>query len=526
MNLEEKQTIEANQRFSQSILWQLQRTFFSLQGEKAWSQGVVPHYITSNPYIAQAYARVMFGWLRDVADSLDQSQPVYILELGAGSGRFSFHFLKLFFDFFDKSALRHIPITYVMSDFTKTTLQFWKQHKQLKPWIESGRLDFAKFDAEQDNALVLINQGTRLTRDTLKNPLALIANYFFDGLTQDIFRIKSGALHESLVTLTAPASVTDLKDPDLLQQLELTYEYQPVETTDYYEDSDFNVLLHAYELTLSQTTLLFPIGSLECLRRMLDLSNHNLFLLTADKGFHHKTDLLYRGEPGVAVHGSFSMMVNYHALGEYAQLQGGQFLSTPHHHTSLDICGMIFGQHPDDYPETQHSFTQNIVQNNPDDFFTIKKTVGSQDGEFEIEQFLAYLRFSGWDSAVFFEYFTEVLQVLEDVSVAVRKELYWTAKQVWDMYFFIAEERDLAFTLGGMLYGLEYYPEAIEYLNHSLQLYGDHPTTLCNIAMCHYDLNQLDTALEFVNRSLKIDPLFESARELLIKVESELEVHQ
>jgi tetratricopeptide (TPR) repeat protein len=509
--------IEENKRLSQSMLWKLQRKFFSRQGINSWSKEIVPQYITSNPYIAQAYARMIFGWLRDVADSLDTTQPVYIVELGAGSGRLAYHFLKVFFDFFDKSVLRDIPITYVLTDYSRTTRQFWKQHKQLQPWVESGRLDFAKFDAEKDETIVLINQGDTLSADTLKNPLVLIANYFFDGLTQDVFQIDNGMLYESLITLTVPESKPDLNDPNLLEQIKITYEHRSI-TSDYYDDSEFNSLLETYQSTLSQTHLLFPIGSLECLRRLRHLSNDRLLLLTGDKGYHHESELLARGEPKLAIHGSFSMKVNYHALGNYIQLQDGQFLSTPHHHANLDICVALLGQYPHDYPETRHAYHQEIVSSNPDDFYTLKSAIDQQDQAFDVSQFLAFLRLSGWDSTVFLDYSPILLHSLDGLSANIREGLYLAAIQVWKMYYHIDEERDLPFALGRLLFGLGYYTEASEFLHQSLLLYGSDATVLCNLAMCHYELNQLDMALDFADRSLLIAPQFEPARRLKIKI--------
>jgi hypothetical protein len=91
--------IERNQRLSRSLLWGLQRRFFEQKGVEAWRQNIVPHYITSNPFIANAYAHLVFGFLRDCqANALlpDPNQPLYIVELGAGSGRFAFRFLKQF----------------------------------------------------------------------------------------------------------------------------------------------------------------------------------------------------------------------------------------------------------------------------------------------------------------------------------------------------------------------------------------------------------------------------------------------
>jgi hypothetical protein len=85
--------LEHKQRLSRSILWKLQRDFFSRRGIEAWKQDGVPHFITSNPFIADAYAKLAFAFLRDCRPELDPGQPFYILELGSGHGRFGYLFL-------------------------------------------------------------------------------------------------------------------------------------------------------------------------------------------------------------------------------------------------------------------------------------------------------------------------------------------------------------------------------------------------------------------------------------------------
>jgi len=73
--------LEENQRLSRSLLWRLQRNYFEQQGIEAWRSGAVPHHITSSPFIADAYARVMMGFLRDWS-TLDCGQPVNISSSG------------------------------------------------------------------------------------------------------------------------------------------------------------------------------------------------------------------------------------------------------------------------------------------------------------------------------------------------------------------------------------------------------------------------------------------------------------
>lgn len=43
--------------------------------------------------IATAYAEMIFGYLHDPANKEDRSEPVQIVELGAGAGRFAYHVL-------------------------------------------------------------------------------------------------------------------------------------------------------------------------------------------------------------------------------------------------------------------------------------------------------------------------------------------------------------------------------------------------------------------------------------------------
>lgn len=513
--------IEKNKRLSDSKLWHLQRNFFSQKGANAWSEGIVPHYVTSNPYIADAYAQVMLGWLRDIKDSVDTSQFVYIVELGAGSGRFAYHFLTIFFDMLENSVLRDIKVTYVMTDFTKSTLAFWKRHRQLQTWVDEGKLDFAKFDAESDTALMLINQRIRLSPGVLKNPLGLIANYFFDGLTHDVFLINEGKVYESLVTLTVAQENPDLDDPNLLNYLDLSYDDRELEQGSYYKDDDFNTLLLAYQSKLSHTNLLFPIGSLECLRRLLALSQGRMFLLTCDKGYHLEIEFEYREKPALAMHGSFSMMVNYHALGEYFKLLDGQFIGTPHHHSSLDICAMFIGQ--DDYPETRLAFYQQMIRRNPDDFYNFTRAIDVTLDYLSVNQFLSLVRQSGWDSTVFMTYYARLLENIESITFGQRQDLHDAMHQIWKTYYFIGEEYDVPFAIGGLFYALDFYADAIEFLEYSSALYGEHAPTLGNLAMCHVGLGQFEIALDCVNRCLKVDPNFEPAHEMKARIEEELQ---
>ncbi|UCC99678.1 MAG: hypothetical protein JSW66_07285 [Phycisphaerales bacterium] len=58
--------LEQSVRLSQSMLWDTQRAFYaSGRSIQAWQKGIVPQYITSNPFIAASYARVISAFIDD-----------------------------------------------------------------------------------------------------------------------------------------------------------------------------------------------------------------------------------------------------------------------------------------------------------------------------------------------------------------------------------------------------------------------------------------------------------------------------
>jgi hypothetical protein len=138
---------------------------------------------------------------------------------------------------------------------------------------------------------------------------------------------------------------------------------------DYYADPAFDALLRHYQANLEDSVLEFPVAALECLRALRRLAHDRLLLLSADRGYHRPDDLPGRPAPTLNIHGSFSMVVNYHALGHYVVQQGGQFLATAGAPSELDVCAALLGRHPADYPETRQAYQQAVERFGPDDFY-------------------------------------------------------------------------------------------------------------------------------------------------------------
>ena len=114
------------QPFAQSLLWDIQQAYYADKGVQAWRQDELPHYVTSNPTVANSYAEIVLACWRDqqrlAAAGNTGDEPLYICELGSGSGRFAFHFLRRNFP------PRLVPVDFFpghVSELSGATEQQW-----------------------------------------------------------------------------------------------------------------------------------------------------------------------------------------------------------------------------------------------------------------------------------------------------------------------------------------------------------------------------------------------------------------
>ena len=126
-----------------------------------------------------------------------------MVELGTGTGQFSYYLLKALFELKETwgDSVENINFCYVMTDFTENNIDYWKQHAALRPFIDRGCLDFAVFDTEADTYIKLLKNNVTISAQSLHTPLVVIANYLFDSVFIDVFHIENKAINETQVKL-------------------------------------------------------------------------------------------------------------------------------------------------------------------------------------------------------------------------------------------------------------------------------------------------------------------------------------
>ncbi len=503
--------LEVNERFSRSVLWTLMKEYYDRKGPTAW-HGEVPNYSTCNTFIAKSYAEVVMAYLHELTrtNAIDTSQPVYIVELAAGIGAFAHYFLHAFGALKEQSSLRGLDVRYLMTDFTQSNLKAWREHPDLLPFLKGGLLDIGKFDVDTDDAIELANGS--LTAGSCKNPIVILANYAFDTFRNDIFCVERGQLNEVGLTSRAPTT-----EPIELAQVQTRYAQRSIDPSSYYDEPLYNQLLADYRALLVDATFMIPVGSLRALDRLLDVSGGRGLLLSSDKGFTHVDELFQPNPQAMQLHGSFSVMVNYHAIGRYAALRGGVYSATSTRMMSLKTAMCVFSPESAPFVDTLSTFRRRIDQFGPGEFFEFFRV--ERTAQKSVEQIISLLRLSGYDPALLYNYSHTIREQCRNLPDWVVFELRSALERTWRNYFI--GPGNLPFELARILLGLGQPLEAARFNQIAIDCFGELPAAYLNMGICYYNAENPQQALVCFERAAALDPELGPPREWIARIAAE-----
>ena len=505
--------IEPQTPFSKSLIWQLNRDFYRDRGISAWSEDIVPHQLTSNAKVGETYAELIYAFLKDLAAKGKTEEVVYILELGAGHGRLAFHILKHLQKLIDASPEPLPPFCYVLSDIVEENLSFFQHHPQFQEYFQAGILEFAYFDASRSKELHLRLTDTIISPQDLQQPILTIANYFFDSIPNELFFIQDEVISTCSVSIHSKEDPAGMSPEGLIHHMELSY-HQSRPRFPIYQEALLNEILEEYRKIISHSYVFFPRKAITCLKNLKAFSTSGLVLLSMDKGFHELHNLQNKKVPDIVTHGSFSLWVNYHALGAYCTKQGGKALFPSFSNFHLEIGCLLFLEESETYPHIDTAYQQFIDQFGPDDFSSIKKLAYFNVNRLKLKELIALFRLGAYDSTLFINLLPRLKEVSQTITLNERTRLAQTLDRVWDMYFNIHEDFDLAYEIGGMLYDLGYYREALAYFQHSVDLFGQKADSYYNQALCYYQLRQDKLFYQTVEEAKKAFPNFDQLMHL------------
>ncbi len=364
---------------------------------------------------------------------------MYIVEAGAGSAQLSYVLIKHLISW-RKFWPYEGYFKYIVTEFSAANFEFWMNHSSLQHLTEVGLLDFSVFDPENTEVLKLELSGLELTLtqhpiilvanyvfDSLKQDAFQVVNgdlyemlctttvpSNLDSTSVDFINyikwswnvkkkdvgdlVKSyypdkphwnevlsmlentkapkKSLSDAGLVNNAPASRReegsrrDVKD----KEKDVVVDNKKQDSLFLNSEEGQKIQNEVNEAALS---FLLPIGVFCLLDKLRSLSSGGrLVVLAGDKGITSPIHMIGCREPHIALHGSFSCMVNFMALCDYCQVEGGWAKLSP----SLEgfkCCVMMLGMGDEDecckpYPRFRKALDNILGIFGPGGFFTLQ----------------------------------------------------------------------------------------------------------------------------------------------------------
>src|SRR5882724_339999 len=519
--------LESGARLSDSVVWRLQRDSYVRRGLRAWTEDLVPHFITNNPFFAEIHARIVFGFICDCLDSCEKdSDPltpqkrIRVLELGAGTGKFSYLFLRHLESLLRSRDLPLERVRYCMTDCSESLIESWRTNPYLAEFVERSILEFDVFDASQE-----ISPRFLAAKAQSRDPLVVIANYFFDSLPQDAFLIKEGQIFEFLQTAKSIRQNSDNPAPENLQRLQFSYTTVAV-PENRYEDRSWNRIVDSYRRNVPNATVLFPSQALKTLEGISRTISGPMLVLASDKGFVYEADLaLAQGPPAFEFHAPnvFSQMVNFHAIAQHFAGIAAQALLPAKHSLSLNTCAFLQDRSRRSFSATKAQYEETQTFGS-DDLFALLAWLNPHIDEMAAPEILALLRLSRWDPTTLTRVFPPLARQIRNALIQ-REDLRNAVLLTWKNHFPLTQNDNvLAFYCGVLLLELRFFEDAASMFKISNDLFGSSAATSYNLGLCSSSLGRPSEAIAFMLDACRLDPAFEPAQRSLRKLQDEQSV--
>ncbi|EQA44363.1 putative S-adenosyl-L-methionine-dependent methyltransferase [Leptospira broomii serovar Hurstbridge str. 5399] len=483
--------LETNVRLSESKVWEYQRNYFEQRGQRAWFDGEVPFYGTSNSFAACTQAELTLSLIEDLPDP---KRKIRIIELGAGTGKFA-HLFLCALERIRPELIQKKNFLYILTDFTRSNIREYPIQPALRPWFKKEILDSALYDLERPEDIRLQSNGSPL----LEEPdcqYVFIANYVFDGVPQDLFEVRNDRLFEVRVCTTHSESSWIEEDPYNLGKIQIRLE-ERVWNDEPYQDISWNEILRTYRTGSKELFLSFPTTAIRCIGTLSERFRDSIFII-CDKGTSNIEDLDPTRAQGPVEHGSISTPVNFHAIGQWARNKAWQVWEDKEERDYLRLN--IYTPLESKFANVDREYNRINRALSLDDYVYLRRSWEKLTEIVPLREIISCLKISSWDPKVFLMFYDKIINQLDsgpsDVSQieALKRGLFFIRQK----NFFDTEE-DVSFALGTVYGKIGESSEAASAYRESLERYGENLHTKFNLALCLIDSGQPDEGIILLN---------------------------
>ncbi len=489
--------IEDAKRLSHSKLWEIQRNYFHTKGIDAW-KGEVPFYISSNAFIANRYASLILNIIKQINSSSPDKIPAFhIIELGAGTGKFSFYFLNAFLNMLQLSGTP-VKFCYTLTDFSEkiiNSIQDNHSFRELKTRLgASHEIECVVWDFETAQQSIVKPDYTPI----------IIANYVFDCIKQDKFNVENGILHEVQIALNNRYLKFDANAPKTLRDLEFKESNLAIDPNHYYDDPNLNKVLTYYLQNLkSGTEFCLPVGAFNFIH-LLD-KNKPYYLLTGDKGLSELQDFEAANKRELMSYdGCYSFLLNFNALNQYFDLIGGGHLGTEYVYT---FGVHLYGNHlaKDILQHLKNDFNENISKFGPKEYLSICQEYQASCYRFKLDSIVDFIKLSHYDPDAYGIIHDRLIELIPAITEYNRPNILLALQKVEKNIYVLGTAFD-TYNLLGIFYQLTNDLDKAEQLfQQSVQVLGPSGPTYHNLGILYTNKKERQKAIMYFEKSLEIE---------------------
>lgn len=520
---------EQNKTLAQSSLWRLTRQFYSEAAEKAWMQSEtakieqeaqpVPFYMTSNPLIASRWAEIVFHYYL-YSQSQNSGAPFTICELGAGTARFAFLFIRHFLKLLDKLEKKNHPVKIILCDLSAAVIEHWRKNPLLKPYFDSGLLETSTVLIDEKFEKITTSSGRCISgQSPLEGYSVFMGGYLFDTLIHDgywsdpdgcgalLFDVDDldketalGRLHHAKIEYKRSSEVK-ITDPQILS---LCRRYGEAACA---KGLDFTV----------------PIGAIELCDRLKTFSTMGTLILSGDQGYSNMQQLFGEKSIEFGRHGTISLPVNYDAYSYLQSLRSASvYLSDSARHKFIECVSVHQAEPSEAFSRLEHSLERILNSFDVENYWQLVEQLHSiqepSENSFSLDLTYLLLKLGKADPINFFFWMPSIFDKMPAATDQQRDQWEKLLQEVVDQFFVIEEkEVDLLLNAGALCAKVQMWDVATSFFEKGLLYQSKRADLHFNLGICYQQKSdQQRAALHFLQAE-KIDPSFSLEERGLLK---------
>lgn len=496
-------------RLSRLPVWDMLKRNY-LAGTAAWDSGSVPSHMSSNAFVAQRYAEVIAGFLKDRPPG---GQPVTILELGAGAGRLGFLIMRQLRRICAEEGLDPLCYRYVLSDISAATLDCWRRSGAFADEEALGRAAFALVDLDDPIAERPLAQVLGSKPGAGHSGMVVIGNYLLNSIRQDAFVARGGDLFEVSAALWASADA-EPGGAEFMNSVEIVTVEAPA-AVPYYNDRNLDAVLESYRGRFAEGYFTIPNVLLTFVREMTQAAGCPIVWLFGDLGYSTDAELVAEGPPVLAGEEGYCWLpINFDALRRYSVALGGDALISPSWDCYFSIAALMTGGRFDEHPSTRTAFRMAMHAPSPREISGILSALVKAGEAIPAERAVDALRLSNFDPRTFLGFRSAIQRLIADMNDRQERALNEALDHVAENHYPIGITRDVPYALGEAYDALGRTADARNMFRLSLRERGASGRTLYRLAAVAAIEGDMAEALGHIRGCLTLTPDFPNARKL------------